>query len=66
MKVDKRTKAEPEVRILKSLKDIDKQIADLEKSFVKGKMEEATYKDIKQDLEKRKARLETITDLLNV
>ncbi|HDQ60013.1 MAG TPA: hypothetical protein ENN30_02360 [Candidatus Woesearchaeota archaeon] len=57
---------DPAVKVIKALKDIDKQIANLEKSFVAGKMKEATYQEIKGDLEKRKSKLETISDLLNI
>jgi len=59
-------KEDPEIKVMRALKDIDKQIANLEKSFVAGKMKEDTYKEIKDDLEKRRAKLETIRDLLNV
>jgi len=62
----KKDTQDPDVKIVKALRDIDKQIANLEKSFVAGKMKEATYQEIKGDLEKRKDKLGTISDLLNI
>jgi hypothetical protein len=60
------TEEEPEVRLMKSIKDVDTQIAKLEKSFVEGKMKEETYRQVKDDLVKRKSKLETISDLISL
>jgi len=61
-----KTEEEPQVKLFKQIKDIDSQIAALEKSFINGKMNEETYKQIKSDLEKRRSKLDTIMDLINV
>jgi hypothetical protein len=57
---------EPEVKLVKSIKDVDGQMAKLEKSFVEGKMKEETYRQIKEDLAKRKSKLETLMDLISL
>jgi len=57
---------EPEVKLVKSIKDVDGQMAKLEKSFVEGKMKEDTYRQIKEDLAKRKSKLETLMDLISL
>jgi hypothetical protein len=56
---------QPEVSLLKKIRDIDEQIAELQKKFIKGQIKEGTYKELKEDLEKRKARLETVVDVLS-
>lgn len=47
------------------LRDAEKESADLERSFVAGKISEDQYKDLKAKIEARKAQLETVFDLIN-
>jgi uncharacterized protein YjgD (DUF1641 family) len=61
-----KTEEEPDVKIVKAMKDIDAQAAKLEKSFVEGKMKEETYRQIKDDLAKRKSKLDTLMDLISL
>lgn len=61
-----KTEEEPEVKIVKAMKDVDAQMAKLEKSFVEGKMKEETYRQIKEDLAKRKSKLDTLMDLISL
>ena len=66
VKVLKPKSKQPELSLMKTIRDIDKQIAELQKKFIKGDIKEDTYKELKEDLEKRKAKAETILDLLSV
>ncbi|MCD6547100.1 MAG: hypothetical protein J7K22_00950 [Nanoarchaeota archaeon] len=52
--------------IAKSSKEIEKDLANLAKQLAAGKISEEAYKEAKKDLERRKAKLETILDLLSV
>jgi hypothetical protein len=58
--------SDPAVSLIKSIRDFDKQIAALEKKFIAGEIKEDTYKELKIDLEKRKAKSETLLDLVTI
>lgn len=62
----KPTSEEPEVKLVKAMKDIDSQNSKLEKSFIEGRMKEETYKQLKEDLAKKKSKLETLMDLISL
>ena len=61
MKVGKRA---PAINIVKGIRELTKEIGALEKKFIAGKVKEGTYKELKEDLTKRKERLETVLDLI--
>jgi len=66
VKVLKPKSSKPELSLLKTVRDIDNQIAELQKKFIKGDIKENIYKELKEDLEKRKAKAETVLDLISI
>lgn len=59
-------KKNPAIALLKTIKDIDEQLAVLNKRFIKGEIKEETYKELKEDLEKRRAKADTLLDLISL
>lgn len=57
---------EPDVRVMKSLKDIGAELHNLDKRLSEGKISEETYKQVRTNLSGRKDRLQTILDLFSV
>ena len=57
---------QPEVSLMKSVRDIDKQLSTLNKRFINKEISEDLYKEIKSDLLKQKAKSETVLDLLSI
>ena len=57
---------EPAVELIKQIRDLDSQIAALDKRFTRGDVKEDTYKELKADLTKRKAKSETLLDLVSM
>ncbi|MCW1296525.1 MAG: hypothetical protein OH319_02490 [Candidatus Parvarchaeota archaeon] len=55
---------EPEIQALNSLREINKEIDNLQKRFTEGKVSEETYKQLKEELERKKDRYETILDIV--
>ena len=66
VKVLKPKKKQPELSLMKTVRDIDKQLATLNKRFINKEISEETYKELKRELEKRKAKAETVLDLLSI
>ncbi len=66
VKVLKPKKKQPELSLMKTMKDIDQQIATLNKRFINKEISEETYKELKNELEKRKTKAETVLDLLSI
>jgi hypothetical protein len=54
----------PSQNLTQKLKDVEKELSDLERNFVSGKISEAQYKELKERLEMRRAQLETLFDLV--
>jgi hypothetical protein len=59
-------KKDPEKALLNAIRDVDKQIAELDTQLASGKIQEATYKEVKADLLQRKSKFDTLLDLMNV
>lgn len=57
---------EPELKVLKKIKEVENEMSALDRSLIEGKMSEETYREIKNRLERRKEKLETIFDLISV
>ena len=57
---------EPAVELVRQMRDLDAQIAALDKRFTRGDVKEDTYKELKADLTKRRAKSETLLDLVSM
>lgn len=57
---------DPAVELVKQIRDLDSQIAAIDKRFARGDVKEETYKELKQDLLKRKAKADTLLDLVSM
>ncbi len=66
IKLPEKAKTNPEARILEIMADVDKELSKLERNLINGKITEATYKELKEKLQKKKEKLSTIYDLLNI
>ncbi len=66
VKVLKPKSKQPEVALVRKVRDFDKQLEQLNKRFINKEIDENTYRELKQDIERRKAKAETILDLLSI
>jgi hypothetical protein len=57
---------EPELQVLSSLRDVNKQIENLQRRFTEGKITEETYKQLKDELERKKDKIETLLDIVTI
>ncbi len=55
-----------DVKIIKRINEIEKDINNLDARLARGEISESTYNDVKANLNERKRKFETILDLLNV
>ncbi|MCL4398692.1 MAG: hypothetical protein M1322_00455 [Candidatus Parvarchaeota archaeon] len=53
------------IKLNNKLRDIEKESADLERSFVSGKINEDDYKKMKAQIEAKRAQLDTLFDLIS-
>jgi len=56
----------PRERMLSALQEVEKEISNLDTRLSKGEISEETYKEVKQRLERKREKLETMLDLLSV
>jgi hypothetical protein len=51
-------------RLMDRLRDIEKQLSDLERNFAAGKISEDSYKQLRSELEQKKAQVEALLDVV--
>lgn len=66
IKIETTKSEKPEVKVLSLLNDIDKEINKLERGLLDNKISEKTYRELKGKLGRKRSKLETLYDLLNV
>lgn len=59
-------KKNPETHLLKTIRDLEKQKTKLEERFINGEIEKDTYNELKNSINKRKSKAETMLDLISV
>ncbi|MBN1924177.1 MAG: hypothetical protein JW791_05490 [Nanoarchaeota archaeon] len=55
-----------DVTVIKSINSVEDDLRGLDSRLANGEINEATYNEVKENLEERKRKLETILDLINV